>query len=164
MIKKILVICISLFLAACDFTVSLSDGPEMAIDQRAVGLWERTTSRDNTERLLILPLSDREYFISWPEGANTELYAKAHLFEFSGQTLVQLEWFGNSDGGVPDDKRIYQVAAYAITGEGLEIRMLNVDVIGKDFDSTGDLANALRNNAENPALYREVMSYRKVQG
>lgn len=162
MINKLLIISISLLLVACDFTVSLSDKPEMMIDNRAVGLWERTKHDGHKERLLILPLNDREYFVSWPEGANTELYARAHLFDFSGRTLVQLQWFGNSDGGVPDDNQLYQIAAYAITDNGLEIRMLNADVTGKDFQTAGELAKAIKANADNPSLFREKMSYIKT--
>lgn len=160
--KNLLYLFICLVLAGCDFTVPLSGTPGMAIDTRAVGLWEMSKPDGKTERLLVLPFNDREYFISWPEDAPTELYARAHLFEFSGMVLVQLQWFGNSDGAVPDDDRNYQVAAYEITGDVLEIRMLNPGVIGKDFGSSADLAGAVKANINNKNLFQEIMTYKKV--
>lgn len=160
--KKLLCVYICLVLAGCDFTVPLSAAPELPIDTRAVGLWEMAKPNGNTERLLILPFNDHEYFISWPEAASTELYAKAHLFNFSGMVLVQLQWFGNSDGAVPDDDRNYQIASYAITGDALEIQLLNTDVIGKEFQSAADLATAIEANKSNPDLFREKMIYKRV--
>ena len=163
MMKSMLCVFICLLLVGCDFTVPLSGTPGMAIDTRAVGLWEMSKPNGKTERLLVLPFNDREYFISWPEDAPTELYARAHLFRFSGMVLVQLQWFGNSDGVVPDDERNYQIATYAMTGDALEIRMLNPDVIGKDFGSSADLARAIEANINNTDLFQEIMTYRKVR-
>lgn len=160
--KMLLCVFVCLVLAGCDFTVPLSATPGMAIDTRAVGLWEMSKPDGKTERLLILPFNDREYFVSWPEAAPTELYARAHLFRFSGMVLVQLYWFGNSDGAVPDDERNYQIATYTMTGDALEIRLLNADLIGKDFRSAADLARAIEANNNNPDLFREIMAYKKV--
>ena len=161
--KRLLLAILCLALAGCDFTVSLSDTPEMAIDARATGLWVTTKPHGNTEHLLVLPFNEREYIIIWPKGGTTELYARAHLFDFHGKTLVQLEWFGNSDGVVPDDNRIYQYASYAVTGDELEIQMLNTDVVGKDFQSSAELARVIAANMDNPALFRDKTTYKKVQ-
>ena len=161
--KKLMIAIICLVLAGCDFTVSLSDSPEMAIDSRTTGLWETMKSNGYTERLLVLPLNKREYLVAWPKGGTTELYARAHLFQLSGKTLVQLEWFGNSDGVVPDDNRIYQYASYEISGDELVIQMLNPDVVGKDFQSSNELAGSIEANMDNPALFRDKTTYKKVQ-
>ena len=161
--KKLLFAITCLALAGCDFTVSLSDTPEMAIDSRATGLWETPKAHGYTERLLVLPFNEREYIIFWPKGGTTELYAKAHLFQLSGKTLVQLEWFGNSDGVVPDDNRNYQYASYKISDNELEIQLLNPDVVGKNFQSAAELAMAIEANKDNPALFRDKTTYKKVQ-
>lgn len=112
--------------------------------------------------MLVLPFNDREYFLSWPEEAPTELYAKAHLFDFSGKTLVQLNWFGNSDGVVPDDDVVYQVAAYSITDDVLEIQMLNPDVVGNNHKSSADLAKAIEVNNGSPALFNNKMVFKRI--
>ncbi len=171
MLKSLLFAIISLLLAGCDFTVPLSGKPEMAIDGRALGLWERVKPNGETERLLVMALNEREYILSWPKDAETELFARAHLFEFSGKTLVQLQWFGNSDGDAPDDDRVFgavqdddrvfQIAAYTMTGNALEIQLLNADLIGKDFQSSDELARALESNNDNPALFRDEMIFKK---
>ena len=160
--KKLVFVVICLVLTACDFTVPLSISPQKPIDDRAIGLWERTKENGGTERMLVLPFNEREYFLSWPEGANTELYAKAHLFEFSDDTLVQLEWFGNSDGGVPDDNVIFQVARYSIKDGVLEIEMLNPDVVGKEHKSSAELAESIEANIDNPELFDRKMIFRKI--
>lgn len=159
---KWLLAIIGLLLSACDFTVPLSPKPLLPLDQRATGLWERELPEGKIERLLVLPLNDKEYFISWPEGDKTELYAKAHLFDYSGKTLVQLEWFGNSEGTVPDDDDIYQVAKYTIKDNVLEIDMLNPRVVGYDHNTTADLAAALEKNRNNPELFHDKMIYNQV--
>ena len=161
--KKLLLAIICFAQAGCDFTVSLSVTPEMAIDSRATGLWETMKPGGDAERLLVLPLNKREYLVAWPKGGRTELYARAHLFQLSGKTLVQLEWFGNSDGIVPDDNRVYQYASYNISGDELEIRMLNPDVVGKDFQSADELAGSIEANMDNPVLFRDKTTYKRVQ-
>ena len=148
--------------SACDFTVPLSLAPQLSLDQRVVGLWEGKMAGGNTERLLVLPLNDREYLLSWPKGANTELYARAHLFEYSGLTLVQLQWFGNSDGIVPDSDDVYQVATYTITDNRLVIEMLNPEVVGSVHKSTADLAAAIEKNRNNAALFHNKMVYDQI--
>jgi hypothetical protein len=168
MLKSLLFAIISLLLAGCDFTAPLSGKPEMAIDGRALGLWERVKPDGETEQLLVMALNEEEYIISWPKGAATELFARAHLFEFSGKTLVQLQWFGNSDGDVPDDDapdddRVFQIASYTVTGDALEIRLLNADVTGKDFQSTDELARAIKNNHDNPNIFRSKMIFKRNQ-
>lgn len=161
--KWLLVILSGLLLAGCDFTVPLSKKPEIIIDKRVAGLWERTKTDGKTERMLVLPINEYEYFIAWPKGANTELYARAYQFEFSGRTTVQLQWFGNSDGGTPDDNRQYQLAVYDMTGDTLEIRLLNADIVGKDHESSDKLAAAIIANDNNSSLFREKMTFNKVE-
>lgn len=152
----------AVLLTACDFTVSLSKKPEMRIDDRVTGLWQRTKPDGGVESLLILPLNEYEYFISWPHGAKTELYARAHLFELAGMTLVQLQWFGNSDGDIPDDDRNYQVADYSMDDTTLTIRLVNADTIGSDFHSADELAEAIVADRDNPSLYRDALGFSKM--
>jgi hypothetical protein len=147
-------------LAGCDFRVPLADTPELAIDSRAIGLWERTKPDGKSERL---PLNDHEYFVSWPEGAHHELFASAHLVEFSGKTLVQIKRFGASDGTVPDDDRVFRIATYAQSGDELEIRLLDAEVIGKDFRSSADLARVVEAHGDNPTLFRDKMVFNRIR-
>ena len=156
-----LTVVVCLLLAGCDFTVPLSGKPEMVIDKQAVGLWERVLPDGDTERLLVMALNEREYVLCWPKGAGTELFARAHLFEYSSKSLVQLQWFGNSEGAAPDDDRVFQIAAYSVAGDVLEIRLLNADVTGKDFRSSDELARAIESNKDNPSLFLDVMIFKR---
>ena len=161
-IKKTLLFVVCFVFAGCDYEVPLSASPKMTIDNRAVGLWEQTKEDGKKEYLLVLPLNKYEYLLVWPKGNTSELYARAHLFEFNGNRLVQLEWFGNSDGGVPDDNRIYQIGKYAISGDTMETQLLNTDVVNKNSNTSVELAEAIKSNSSNPSLFRKKIIYKKI--
>jgi len=58
-------------LAGCDYTVSLTDAPELPIDKALVGSWERTTNQGERQHLLFLPISKTEYLVSFPPEKKT---------------------------------------------------------------------------------------------
>lgn len=159
---RILLMFVCLHLAGCDFTVPLAGVSETAIDIQAVGLWERTRQDGTTENLLVLPLNQHEYIIAWPKGGSRELFTRARLIEFSGKTLVQLQWLGTSDGAVADDDRIYQIAAYHIKDSDLEIRLLNPGVVGKNHSSAADLASAIEARSDHPDLFRDGLRFHRA--
>jgi len=161
--KKLLLTIIYLLTSGCDFIIPLAATPELSIDARVVGLWERIKTDGKTERLLVLPFNEREYILSWPANTENELLARAHLFDFSGQTLVQLQWIGTSEDTVPDDGLIFQIASYSMRDDTMEIRLLNPVVTGKDFQTPADLAQAVETHLDDPAPFREAMIFHKVQ-
>lgn len=160
--QRFLIGLIYLVLSGCDYPVPLAGEPDIPVDERAVGRWERVRQDGTSEELLILPLDDKEYVLSWPAGSSRELFARAYLFNHSGETLVQLEWIGTSEGKVPDDGVVYQIAAYNLTEDTLAIRLLNPAVTGKDFDTTGELAGSIDANHDNPGLFREAITFVKT--
>lgn len=161
--KKLIVLVACTMLAGCDYTVPLVKTPGMGIDNGVVGLWERTKEDGQTERLLVLPLSKQEYLVSFPSSAEDAMFARASLCSTAGKTLVQLEWIGTVQGGLPEDNRVFQFAAYSVAENTLRVRMLNADVVKTDAGSSDALARAISENKNNPALFREEMAFEKVR-
>ena len=149
-------------LLGCDYTVPLLSTPTADIDGSALGLWQRTKDDGSTEELLVLPLSRKEYLVSYPAGNATSMFAKACLWHSGTMTLVQLNWFGTAKAESPKDKRTYQFAAYTVAGDEIRIRLLNTKVVNKDIGSSEALLKAIEENKSNPSLFRQKMLFKKV--
>lgn len=147
---------------ACDYTVPLVTTPDIDIDRSGIGVWERTGDDARGERLLILPLGEREYMVSYPAGAGNAMYARAAFWRGAGTTLVQLDWIGTARGEPPDGERTYQYAAYDLADDVLRIRLLNPDVVDRDIDTPSRLAAAIESNRGDPDLFREPMRFRRA--
>lgn len=153
---------LALLLSACDFTVPLANKPEMTIDHSLVGLWQRTSERGEVQKLLILPLNEREYLISFPANNEKALYARAWSYHFAGHQFVQLRWIGTRAGTVPDNARVYQLATYQRHGDILDVRMLNTDLIDNDISSTGELRRSIRKHRNDPNLFRQTLRFHRL--
>lgn len=148
--------------AACDYTVPLVVTPKIDIDRAGIGLWERSGGNAQEERLLVLPLGDREYLVSYPAGAGNAMYARGTLWRGAGTTLVQLDWIGTARGKLPDGERTYQFASYAIEDNVLRIRLLNPDVVDRDIPSTSRLAGVIEAKRDDLDLFRKPWQFKRV--
>jgi len=151
-------------LSACDYTVPLVTAPQTPIDRNLAGLWQSTTTEDENQTLLILPLSNTEHLISFPSGQKDAMFAKARHCSCAGKELVQIQWFGTAAGDAPDNDRVYQYASYTLSGENLTIRLLNAETVGKDIKTTEQLVRAIEASKDHPALFREPMPFKRVKG
>ncbi len=70
--KMMLMGVLSLLVAGCDYSVSLVDTPTIAIDKSVLGLWQRAKSDGQTESLLVLPLTETMYMVSFPAGTTNK--------------------------------------------------------------------------------------------
>ncbi len=150
------------FLMGCDYTVPLVQTPEMPLDPEGIGLWERTKGDGQTERLLALPLGEHEYLVSFPAGSENAMFARACLLQRAGRTLVQLEWIGTVQGGLPEDDRVFQFATFSISGDTLSTRLLNPDVVDSDAESTAELSQVLADEKDHPDLFRSEWTFKRV--
>ena len=150
-------------LAGCDYTVPLTEKPELAIDKALLGAWERTSDQGEVQRLLVLPLGKTEYLVSFPAGSKDAMFARACLCKAAGLTFVQLTWFGTARGAVADDRRVYQFVSYSVAGDTLTGRLLNPDVVDRNAASSATLAAVIEANKENAKLFREELVFTKVK-
>ncbi len=149
-------------LLGCDYKVSLVETASEPIDPAVVGAWERTSEGGSVERLLILPISEQEYLVVFPEGASNALYARGHLWRHKDITLVQLDWFGTSRVDLPQDDRTFQYVSFSVDADTLTCRLLNPEVVDKDIRSSAALVEAIMENNDHPELYRPSMVFQKV--
>lgn len=150
-------------LSGCDYTVSLVDKPDTDIDRSIVGLWQRTNEQAKTEDLVILPLSDKEYMISYPTDPGKAMFARGCLARVDDLTFVQLTWIGSSDGGVPDDNKIYQYVRYSVTGDTLSFELLNDDVVEKGAAESLGMAGVIRAKKGEPELFEPAMTFQRAK-
>ena len=160
--KPFWIVAVCAMLAGCDYTVPLVTAPALDIDRAIMGVWERTTAQKQTERLLVLPLDQRQYLVAYPAGETHTMYAKGCLAKCADKTFVQLEWFGTADGKEPEDTRVYQLATYTLKGDELTVRMVSTDVVSKDITTSADLAKSIEKNKAKPELLGEPMVFKKA--
>lgn len=161
--KALLLAACAIALAGCDYTVSLVKTPERAPDDALVGLWERTTLQGEVQRLLVLPLNDTEFLLSFPAGSKDAMFARVTQTEAAGLPLLQLTWFGTAQGVTPDDARIYQYAACTVEGDTLKGRLLNADVVDRESASPAALVAAIEANRQAAKLFRDTWEFTRVK-
>ncbi|MDH3584068.1 MAG: hypothetical protein OER86_07625 [Phycisphaerae bacterium] len=149
-------------LVGCDFTVPLVNRPSIRVDNSVLGLWERPKRDGTTEQLLVLAFSPNEYLVSYPAGSKQAMFARATAARVGERTLIQLQWVGTVEGGLPGDKRVYQYASYEVAEGTLRLRLINPDVIGRDVATTRELAENIAALADHPQFFRPAMSFSKV--
>ena len=150
-------------LAACDYTAPLTSSPQVPINRDLAGLWQSTSTEDENQTLLVLPLGRNEHLISFPAGQKDAMFARVCLCSCAGKTLAQLQWIGTAAGVAADTDRVYQYASYALSGQELTIRLLNPEVVSKDAKTTEQLVRAIEAGKDHPALFREPMKFRRVK-
>ncbi|HRU07648.1 MAG TPA: hypothetical protein P5137_17945 [Candidatus Brocadiia bacterium] len=150
-------------LAACDYTAPLTSSPQAAIDRDLVGVWQSTATEDENQTLLVLPLGQKEYLISFPAGQKDAMFARVCQCSCAGKTLAQIQWIGTAAGVVPDNDRVYQYASCALAGQELTIRLLNPDIVNKNVKTTEQLVRAIEAAKDHPALFREPMKFKRVK-
>lgn len=146
-------------LTGCEYTVPLVTVPLIDIDTSIVGLWERTKSDGQSESLLILPLDEKEYLVSYPAGVSDSMYARGALWHGPDRTLVQLDWFGSGKGNLAVGDRTFQYVTYEVKADALTIWLVNADVISKDVATTEELAAALALNRDHPELLKDPITF-----
>lgn len=157
--KAVFSLVAGLALAGCEYTVPLAPVPLEPIDRQLVGAWERAKEDGRKEGLLVLPLNAREYLVSFPAGASKAMFAKACLVPCAGRRLAQLEWFGTAEGKLPEDARVYQFAAWSLSGGALTVRMLNASVVDKEAKTPAALAASIEQNKDRTDLFAAPMVF-----
>lgn len=159
--KHLLLTALCALLAGCEFSVPLVESPATDADPALLGLWQRRSGDGQVEKLLLLPLSEREYLVSWPAGHPDGLFARACLTQVGDIPLAQIKWLGTAAGSQPSDSRVFQFAHFKSDGNQLTIRLLNADVVGRDAPSSDALREAILRNKSSSGLFREPMVFQR---
>lgn len=162
MMKSLILMMLAALLLGCEYHVPLVTQPTVAVDERLSGVWRRALSDGREERLLILPMSDQEYFVSFPAHSEDSLFARGAVWEEGDLRLVQLEWFGTAKGRMPEDEPRFQFFGYRLAEGKLEILHLNADVVGRKPASGKALAEAILAKRGHPKFFREPKVFQKM--
>lgn len=161
--RRIALLAVCVLLAGCEYVTPLVKSPEKEIDKRVLGLWERRMDDGRLERLLVLPLGQKEYLVSFPSNSEDAMFARGCLCEVAGRMIVQLEWFGTAKGKLPKEDRVFQFATYSFDAESMKVSMLNSDIVGKDVKTSEDMKASIENAKDNPALFKDERNFVKVK-
>ena len=159
-----------LLAAGCEYEVPLSKDHNIAIDSTLIGLWgpkpEETDSKaespNKDDQMMILKYSDTEYLIHYPTG-DDGIYYRGYPISIGGISCVQLRAIGTEDGP-PDsaEKDLYHVAAYRLTNDELEIKVLNTDLVDNALKTTDELVHAFLKQKDNEELFSHPELFRKI--
>lgn len=160
--RNFLVLCLAgMFAAGCDYMAPLVAEPELAIDDDVIGVWQRAAGTE-TERLLVLPLSPKEYLAVYPAGSADAMFARGCRWRSGEINLVQLNWLGTASGRLPQDTRTFQYVSYTLRDNEMRLRLLNPEVVAKDIATPEDLSAAIAANHDHPELFLNEMLFRKI--
>lgn len=160
--RKLMMVAACAALAGCDYTVPLSKAPVKAADAALVGLWQRTEN-GQVESLVLLPVGKQELMVAYPAASKEAMYGRAWAAKGAGLPLLQIEWIGTGKGVVPEDKKVFQLASYAIEGDKLTVRIVNGDTVGASAETTDQLAKALEAAKGKDDFYRSPMVFTRVK-
>ena len=161
--KKLLTaLACALLFAGCDLTVPLVESPDTEIDASLVGLWQRWSGDGKVELLLVLPLNEREYLVSYPSGSKDAMFARGCVCRAVDRTLVQLGWLGTDRLQLPENDSLFQFVSRSAAGDTITVRLLNSEAMGRIVASTEELAKALAKNGNPLDLFREAMVFARV--
>ncbi len=160
--KKLAMVAACAALAGCDYTVPLSKAPVKAADAALVGLWQRTEN-GAVENLVVLPVGKQELMVAYPATSPDAMYGRAWAARGAGLPLLQIEWIGTGKGEVAREKKVFQLASYAIEGGTLTVRIVNGDAAGGSATTTDELAKALDAAKGKDGFYRAPMVFTRVK-
>ena len=119
----------ALLISGCEYESPLTKEHNIAVDPAVLGLWEAIPDEgkepDQDERMMILKYSNTEYMIHYPV-KDDGIYFRAYPVKIGDVSCVQLQAIGTGDGPPEkDEKSLFHVASYRLTGAELEIKILN---------------------------------------
>jgi len=146
---------LGLLLAACTYDAPLETNHAIPIEPAVLGVWQATDdeSEGAPARMVVLPFSPTEYLIHYPTAADDSMYFRGYAIEIAGIPCVQLELLGSHKGRETGKER-HQVARYSLTGDRLEIRTLNADIVSSGLSGSAALREAFEKNASSPDLFQ----------
>lgn len=146
-------------LTGCEYTVPVAKGPSGEADRSLVGVWNRVQA-GHSERLLVLPVGKSEWLVSLPSNTEDAMFARAWPVRAAGLDLVQLQWLGTARGALPENDKIYQLAAFSIEGGTLTVRTVNG--VGVGASSPKELIKELEAGKDRADFFREAMVYERA--
>lgn len=165
-IMSVIAVALVLSFVGCQYLAPLSMEHTIAIDPSVVGLWEEVPEGDKPsdpdDRMLILKYSETEYLVHYPIRKDDGYY-RVYPVKVDDISCVQIQLIGTADGDVKKGERKYQVATYTVSGNELEIKTLNTDLVNKYLKDTASIREAFLKNKDNKDLFTNPGRFRRVK-
>ena len=149
----------------CNYETPLvADGGATAVDEALLGVWHAVPPAGKEEAApqvaLIQKFSDKAYLIQYPVQAKDSLYFRGYRVEIAGKPYLQIQLVGSDKGPVKEADRKYDLAWYAIVGDGMEMRLLNTKVVPKTGGADA-MMKAFLENKDSPDLFGDVFRFKR---
>lgn len=154
-----------MLLASCVFESPFEMTAKVPVDQALLGRWEEAASGGKSagNRMLVLKHSENEYLVQYPDGEKA-MYFRAFAVDLAGQRCIQIQLIGTADGPVKPENRKYHLLKVAMNGDGLEIRTIKPEVLGKDLKDTESLRAAFSAHKDQKDLFGDPVMFRRMDG
>ena len=167
--SKLSVLAVALFavwFAGCNYENPLVAESSVPVDPVLLGAWETipdaTKPSEDKFEALILKFSQTEYSIQYPRQEKDSLYFRSYPIQIGGKTYLQIQLIGSEAGPVKEGDRKYDVLAYTVSDDVLEISTLNTKLVDKKITGSEGLLKAFQENQANPELFVNTVKFRKV--
>jgi len=143
----VLCLCLVCF-GACQYEVPITSSPTRKVEERLLGNW---TSADGKEKLKVRRLEESTYV----------LYYDGDLFRAYHSDIEETPFVSVQDLNSNDRKFAYVVWKLSDDGKTLTLRSVNDRVLPKTSKDSASVVALLKQNARNPELFGEEMSFNK---
>lgn len=155
----ILMVVTVLFLEGCGYDFPLTKEHNIPIDLAILGLWGPEKKKD----LVILKYSDTEYLIHFFTNRDA-VYFRGYPIKIGGIACIQLQVIGTDDGPPhPEERHAFAVVSYLLINDELEVRLLNTDLVSKDFRSSEAFLRAFLKYKDNKDLFVEPKRFNRLK-
>lgn len=153
-----------LLLNSCVFEAPFAVEAKVPVDRALLGRWEerQTNEKLAVNRMLVLQHSPNEYLVCYPEGEKA-MYFRAFAVDLAGQHCIQIQLIGTADGPVTTENRKYHLLKMAMDHDGLEIRTIRPEILGKDVRDTEALRAAFITNKDDADLFGEPVRFSRLK-
>ena len=156
-----------LLITGCEYESPLTKKHNIAIDSAVLGLWEAIPDEGEepkkNERMMILKYSDTEYLLHYPVG-DDGLYFRSYPIKIGGVSCVQLQVIGTKAGPPEkDEKDLFHVVSHRLAGAGLEIKILNTELVEDDLKTTDALTQSFLKHEGNKKLFINPGRFRRIE-
>jgi len=143
--------------------VPLSSTPTLNIDTKLVNYWiSIPKEKDDDEiKLAIFKFNEKEYFISWKEGANQEtIMARGFISDIENVKILNIQGIKTID----NNDRTYLFFNYIIDEKGiLTAKILSNEnplLKNKEFNAPEEFRSFIKKNIKNKELFSDPVEFK----
>jgi hypothetical protein len=153
-----------LFLNSCVFESPFETEAKIAVETKLLGRWEELPDKpdEKANQMLVIQHSANEYVVEYPVG-NEAMFFRAFAVELSGGNYIQIQLIGSADKPVEIADRKYHLLKVSASGDSLEMRTIDENVLGKDLTTTAQMKAAIAEHKDDPKLFADPGKFRRVK-